>query len=93
MYGTYESMYGTYESMYGTEGSGEDGAARAEGPVVDSDEGYYRDVGDEGGADYMDDFGIDALEGDPAPSGFGEHAYESFGDAGEAFDDSFDSDW
>ena len=89
----YESMYGTYESMYGTEDSGEDGADRADGPVVGTDEGYYRDVGDEEGADYMDDFGIDAVEGDPAPSGFGEHAYESFGDAGEAFDDSFDSDW
>ena len=61
------------------------------------EDGFGYDPG-EADAGYMDDSGIDSgkvsFEGDPALSGFGEHAYEPLGEVGESFEDSsFDSAW
>jgi hypothetical protein len=81
----------------------EEGADRADEPVNDLavldtfEDGFGYDPGEDD-AGYMDDSGIDSgrvsFEGDPALSGFGEHAYEPLGDVGESFEDSsFDSAW
>jgi hypothetical protein len=91
----------SYDDGYGYN-TGENGADYSYAPSVEGAD-YSYDTGEDGagytngsgedGADYAYDSGTDSFEGDPADSGYGEHAYEPPGDVEGLSDDSFDSVW